>query len=282
MMFPIAIGAQRSAKKDSLLIDKIKTYLSRKFIYKGIFDRVRVMVEQGQPARVLECRSGISKISILEAFQRREFELPSASFEARAEAFLQAGRRAGRRPLIIDAGANVGVTALYFKLRYPDATIVAIEPQDENFALLQKNLDGLDGVHCLKAALHSSADQGLAIVQPAGLGNDAYRMQGTAPSAGNARDDARVVGTITTCTVAGIVGQFPGCFPFVLKVDIEGHEKEVFGGDTASINRFPVIFLEPHDWMLPGEQTSRTFAAFSAQFPRDLAISGDKLVSLQI
>lgn len=42
-------------------------------------------------------------------------------------------------PLIIDAGAHIGLTTLYFKHLYPDSQILSIEPHPLNFKFLQKN-----------------------------------------------------------------------------------------------------------------------------------------------
>ena len=35
----------------------------------------------------------------------------------------------GKRPLIVDAGANIGASAAFFAMTYPTAKIVAIEPE---------------------------------------------------------------------------------------------------------------------------------------------------------
>ncbi len=43
-------------------------------------------------------------------------------------------------PLIIDCGANIGMSILYFKRMYPDSRIVAFEPNPNAFSLLQKNI----------------------------------------------------------------------------------------------------------------------------------------------
>lgn len=43
-------------------------------------------------------------------------------------------------PLIIDAGAHIGLSTLYFKHLYPQAQILAFEPNPTNFALLEKNV----------------------------------------------------------------------------------------------------------------------------------------------
>ncbi len=42
--------------------------------------------------------------------------------------------------VIIDGGAHIGLTTLYFKKLYPQATILAIEPHPINFHLLEKNI----------------------------------------------------------------------------------------------------------------------------------------------
>src|SRR5262245_14031180 len=39
---------------------------------------------------------------------------------------------------IVDGGANVGYASIYFAHRYPDAEIVAIEPDAENFQILSE------------------------------------------------------------------------------------------------------------------------------------------------
>ena len=42
-------------------------------------------------------------------------------------------------PVIIDAGANVGISALYYKKLYPNAEITCIEPVPQTFNNLKKN-----------------------------------------------------------------------------------------------------------------------------------------------
>jgi len=59
----------------------------------------------------------------------------------------------GTPKLIIDAGANIGISALYFAQRFPDAKIYAIEPEEGNFELLKKNCNGRPNIILKKAAL---------------------------------------------------------------------------------------------------------------------------------
>ena len=51
---------------------------------------------------------------------------------------------------VIDAGANIGLSAIYFKNLYPNAKVFAIEPDKDNFKMLisnTKNLEGLKNLH---------------------------------------------------------------------------------------------------------------------------------------
>lgn len=42
----------------------------------------------------------------------------------------------GRQPLIIDCGANIGCSALWFSARYPKSHIFAIEPAPDNLGVV--------------------------------------------------------------------------------------------------------------------------------------------------
>lgn len=41
---------------------------------------------------------------------------------------------------IIDCGANIGLSVLYFKKQHPTARIIAFEPDNENYSLISKNI----------------------------------------------------------------------------------------------------------------------------------------------
>lgn len=44
------------------------------------------------------------------------------------------------KPYIIDCGANIGLSVIYLKRLFPDAKIIAFEPDEINFNLLEKNV----------------------------------------------------------------------------------------------------------------------------------------------
>jgi len=45
-------------------------------------------------------------------------------------------------PWILDCGANIGASAIWFSHTYPKATVTAVEPERENFRLLEENTKG--------------------------------------------------------------------------------------------------------------------------------------------
>ena len=49
-------------------------------------------------------------------------------------------------PYIIDCGANMGLSILYFKKNYPNSTILTFEPDHKTFNILKENTAHLDGV----------------------------------------------------------------------------------------------------------------------------------------
>ena len=58
-------------------------------------------------------------------------------------------------PFVVDCGSNIGMSILYFKMLYPESTILAFEPDDDAFACLEKNIQAnhLNAVVANKMAL---------------------------------------------------------------------------------------------------------------------------------
>lgn len=61
-------------------------------------------------------------------------------------------------PYIIDCGANIGISTLYFKALYPQATILAVEPSPKNMSFVKQNVEvnNIHGVTMLEAAASDS------------------------------------------------------------------------------------------------------------------------------
>ena len=75
---------------------------------------------------------------------------------------------------ILDLGANVGYASVHFALRWPKATILAVEPEMENLSLLKRNTGHYAGIRALHAAVWSRATE-VAVANPQDDAN-AFRM----------------------------------------------------------------------------------------------------------
>jgi FkbM family methyltransferase len=186
-------------------------------------------------------------------------------------AFLNEARKTGRSPLIVDAGANIGLASIYFAIQCPDAAIVAIEPEPLNFAMLLANVSGL-AVTPVAGAL-ASIPQRMAIVDP-DRGEWGYQ---TRPA--RSGDGDQVV--VDSVTIEQIYAERDAsCFPFLVKIDIEGGEAEVFAGNLDWIDRTPILIVEPHDWMRPKQGVARPFLRAIADKDRDFLIVGEHIFSI--
>ena len=71
-----------------------------------------------------------------------------------------------------------------------------------------------------------------------------------------------------------------GVTPFILKIDIEGAESDLFSRHCDALNQFPVVVIELHDWMLPGESNSRNFLQWHVEMKRDFVQMGENAFSI--
>ena len=177
----------------------------------------------------------------------------------------------GRRPLIIDCGANIGASTLYFGMSFQDAVIVAVEPEHDNFALLRQNTAAMASVEPINKAIASSS--GTVRLYDPGWGAWGYRT-------GDQDAEFGSIGEVDAISVADIVSAHPDTEPFLLKVDIEGAEADLFSAPSDAFYRFPLVIVELHDWMLPGRHTSRSFLSWHLGQERDLVQLGENTFSL--
>lgn len=120
--------------------------------------------------------------------------------------------------LIVDGGAYTGYTAVFFATKYPDAKIIAIEPNDENCTLFRRNCAAYGNIELVQAAVWDS-DIPLQIENPA---DPSWMLRmGEDPAA----ETPQLYG-INLATILAASG-----FDTIdlLKLDIEGAEKVVFG-----------------------------------------------------
>jgi FkbM family methyltransferase len=169
--------------------------------------------------------------------------------------------------VIVDAGAYTGLSTVYFATRYPEASIIAIEPDGANYDLLLQNTSGLANVHPVRAALWSN--KGLVELADPGKGAWAFRVTEIGDSSNvkvhSGKDGGRQIPAIT---VSGLINEYGLSYIDLLKLDIEGSEKEVLAGSAPWIARVGAICIELHDRFKPG--CSREFYRVADVFPTEL------------
>ena len=143
---------------------------------------------------------------------------------------------------IIDAGANVGYTSLFFNSVFPSAKIIAIEPDNQNFLILSENisLNQLENkIVPLKMALLGKADINLLTKTDFRDGKDwAITVEET-----NIKTDLK------STSISQILSQFQINEIDILKIDIEGAERYLFeeDSDLTYLNRVKSLIIEIHD-----------------------------------
>jgi FkbM family methyltransferase len=144
--------------------------------------------------------------------------------------------------VIVDAGANIGLTSVFYANKYPQARVLAIEPESSNYEILEKNAAPYANISCVRAALWRS-DTTITIADP-GFGNWGFQ---TVEEAGKARSSQ-----VEAITVNSLMARFGIDYIDFFRVDIEGAEQEVFENSSLWIERVGVIAIELHDRLKTG------------------------------
>jgi FkbM family methyltransferase len=138
-------------------------------------------------------------------------------------------------PVIIDCGANIGLSVLYFKRMYPKAKITAFEPDPALFRVLERNVhgNGFRDVELVNKAVWSSETVLNFVVE----GGDAGHVGGE----GNG-------GTMQVPAVR--LKDFLAKGPVdLLKVDIEGAEVEVLHDCPDMLHNVKAVCMEFHSYV---------------------------------
>jgi FkbM family methyltransferase len=135
--------------------------------------------------------------------------------------------------VILDCGANIGITALYFAWRYPNARIFCIEPDDRNFQMLKRNTGGVERIFAIHGAL-------------VGCPRKIAHLTMDRPAWGNFVTSAETGIDVPAFTVEQILDENRLSQVDLLKIDIEGAEKEVFA-NCEFLPRVRRIIIELHN-----------------------------------
>ena len=164
---------------------------------------------------------------------------------------------------IIDCGANIGLTSIYFATLYPNAKIIAVEPEIGNFNLLLKNTHSYPNIICLNYGIWNK-NTNLEVIN-SDLGNWAFTVNEVYYEDSN---------TIKAITIDRIMEDYNLKKIDLLKLDIEGTEKEIFENNYDQwLSRTKFIVAELHDNLK--EDCSKTFFKALANYSYKLYNNGE-------
>ena len=152
---------------------------------------------------------------------------------------------------ILDGGANIGLATLYWNQLFPEAEIVAVEPDPENFKLLQKNTQHLEKVSLIHGGLWSRRTK-LSVRHP-----DAEKYAISVVEDEN--------GTIEAHSISSIMQNKGWDWIDVVKLDVEGSEVSILAENSEHwIDNICTLIIEIHQDIAP-ESARVLFKAFAEQ-----------------
>lgn len=138
-----------------------------------------------------------------------------------------------KTPYIIDCGANMGMSIIYFKSLYPGAKILAFEADPYIFSYLEKNIRSFqfEDVLIVNKAVWNANDEVLSFLAEGGAGGRVQEKSGAFK--------------FVDVKTARLRDQLSGEIDF-LKIDIEGAEYKVIEDCADLLGNVQNLFIEYH------------------------------------
>ena len=236
------------------------------------FNKTIVFDKKEKNFFVYNIRNEYDYITVVEIYFYQSYEIKSLKFFEKNFNDLSK-----KELLIIDCGSNIGCSTNFFLKNYKNSKVISVEPDKENFKMLVKNIKSEKRVELINSAISNE-------VISFEVKDDLENSQ-----------DFRGKNIVET-----LQNDFPKClrindiisekkntkyYPFIIKIDIEGHESNLFKSNTEWVDQFKIIIIELHDWMLPGQSNSKNFfkiiSASMDKYNRDMIIKGENLISIK-
>lgn len=151
--------------------------------------------------------------------------------------------------------------------RYPDATIICLEPDVNNFEALIKNTNYTDKIVCLNVGIWSH-DTSLQVSTSFDFGEWGVVVEESESASG-----------IVALSLETIFRRFKLSSVDVVKLDIESSEREVFSGEYESwLTMAGMLVIELHDRIRPGCSRSVFSAVNSSYGSYSFSVKGENLV----
>ncbi len=211
-------------------------------------------------------------LTVHEIFASEDYNLKKLSHWSNIYKIYSSILEKGKKPIIIDCGSNIGSSSKYFEKIFDQAFISMVEPDKINLEYSKKNIS-VNNKDFLNNVISCE--------------NKDFTFNNNFEDNRSYRVDDLGQNQIKGVTVEDILKlQDKNYEPFLIKIDIEGFEKNLFEKNYQWMDLFKVIIIEIHDWMLPNQSNSSNFINAMSEsikkgVKRDLIISGENLISIK-
>ncbi len=137
--------------------------------------------------------------------------------------------------VMLDIGANIGVSCIYFKLKYPNIVIHALEPNIRLNGRFNKNTSNFDGIFLYNVAITSASGPVHLII-----GNNHLSAKISDEKNQSKRN------TVPGCSIMDFMDSLKLGSVDIIKCDAEGAEEYLLGyGSLSDICKFFVCEIHP-------------------------------------
>lgn len=173
--------------------------------------------------------------------------------------------------VIVDAGGYIGTSAIALSELFPKALVIVVEPSEVNLAVLYENIRPYPNIRVVQGALVAKNIEKV-ILRNRGTGEWGFTVAENPLDAPGAEIVQRTP-AVTLSSLGVDVNEIG-----ILKLDIEGAERDLFLNDVKTLAQIENIFVELHDRIVEG--CTKEFFRFSEN--RILVKSGgEKYLSIK-
>ncbi len=169
----------------------------------------------------------------------------------------------GRRAVIVDGGANVGLSSVWLANAFPEATIFAVEPDPANVAMLRRNAAFYPNIVPVEAALWD---------RPTALSIVNVDAESWAFRVGERSASASIARPVSALGINELLARVDGGELLVAKLVIQGAERAVFRSNLDWLSRTGLVIFMPNDWADPWSGAGRTAVTALSRLPFDWVV----------
>jgi len=169
---------------------------------------------------------------------------------------------------IVDCGANIGLTSLFLKLKFKESIVIAVEPELSNFELLKMNTVNFPDIKPINAGVWSSS----AELQIANNSSTGWAVETILKSSANISDLV-----VEAFSIDDLMNRFSFDYIDILKIDIEGSEKQLFKENYENwLPKTKILVIELHNMI--NNKISKIFFNALSKYDFDIRYKGENLI----